>query len=106
MLQCQADLVFAHGFDGGDLLAGGGRHRRHAGADGYTIEVHGAGAAQGHAAAEFGAGHAQFVAQGPQQGRVFRQGKLVLFAIDGQGRHVYSSVGAGTESATAIRHTD
>ena len=38
-----------------------------AGADGLAVDMHRACAAQRHAAAELGAGHAQRVAQNPQQ---------------------------------------
>ena len=34
-----------------------------------AVQVHGAGAAQGRAAAELGAGHVEVVAQGPEDGR-------------------------------------
>ena len=65
------DTVGAIGrrFDGGDLLALGGGDRRDAGADGLAVQMHGAGAAQRRAATELGAGHAQRVAQGPEDGR-------------------------------------
>ena len=59
--------VGGEAFDGGDGLAGDVRNRRDAGADRLAVEVDGAGAAERHAAAELGAGHAQRVAQDPQQ---------------------------------------
>jgi hypothetical protein len=44
--------------------------------------MHGAGATQRHAAAELGAGHAQYVAQHPQQRRVAIDVDAVHLAVD------------------------
>src|SRR5476649_2621226 len=82
------DLVRLHRFDGGDLLADGGRNRRHARADRLAAQVHGAGAAQSRAATEFGAGHVQVVAQGPQDGRRRIGIDLRVFTVDIQCDHV------------------
>ena len=74
-------------FDRRDLLAGRQRHRRGARPDGVAVEVHGAGAALRQAAAEFGAGQADGVADDPQQGHVRRDIDVVAFAVYGQGNH-------------------
>src|SRR5471032_67760 len=63
-------IVLRQRLDGGDLLAGDHRQRRLARADRRAVQMHGAGAAQGHAAAELGAGQADFIADDPQQWRV------------------------------------
>ena len=60
------------------------RHRRDAGAQRRAVEVHGAGAALGHAAAELGAGEAEQVAQHPEQRHVGRRVDFALGAVDGQ----------------------
>ena len=49
---------------------------------GLAVDMHGAGAAQGHAAAELGAGHAEHVAQHPQQRRVAVDIDLMRCAVD------------------------
>ncbi|MNF73831.1 hypothetical protein D3C84_558450 [compost metagenome] len=55
--------------------------------------MHGAGAAERHAAAELGAGHAQHVAQDPKQRRVGVDVDAVLSAIDLQGEgHIASQL--------------
>src|SRR5579862_9347467 len=74
-------------FNGGDMLAGDARNWRNTGADGLSIEMHRTGPAERHAAAELGAGHAQRIAQHPQQ----RCGRLIIhrnrFSIQGEGSH-------------------
>jgi len=57
----------AQAFDGSDLLALHRRHGRDARARRLTVDVHGTGAAQRHAAAELGAGELQMIADGPQE---------------------------------------
>jgi hypothetical protein len=51
------------------IFCADGRNRRHARADRLAGQVHRAGAAQRHAAAELGARHIQVIAQGPQDRR-------------------------------------
>ena len=58
--------------------------RQHAGAHRLAVEMHGAGAALRDAAAELGAGHAEHVAQHPEQRHVRRRVERFLFAIDRQ----------------------
>src|SRR5262245_60113272 len=58
--RCRADRL-----DGRDLRAADAVDWRNAGTNGDAVEVHGASAAQRHAAAELRAGHAEHVAQHP-----------------------------------------
>src|SRR3979490_1409315 len=58
-----------------------------AGAHGLAVEVHGAGTALSDAAAELRAGHAQRVAQHPQEGRAGRGVDLAGLAVDNEGNH-------------------
>jgi hypothetical protein len=78
------DLRFANAVDGGD-----------AGTDGDAIHMHRAGAAQRHAAAEFGAGHAQHVAQYPEERRISVDIDVMHLAVDvdgeGHGMLLYSN---------------
>jgi hypothetical protein len=53
--------------DGGDIFASHTRDRGDAGARGFAVDVHGAGSAEGHAAAEFRAGHIESVAKDPAE---------------------------------------
>src|SRR6266852_7770417 len=57
-------------FDGGDFLAGDAGNRGDAGARSFAIDMHGASAAERHAAAEFRAGHVQGVTKHPEQRHV------------------------------------
>jgi hypothetical protein len=84
-----ADAVVALGdrLDSGDLLALGVRHRRAAGPDGLAVQMHRAGPAQSRAAAEFGAGHAQRVAQGPKDRRGRVDVDRVLAAVHNKLHH-------------------
>jgi len=56
-------------------------------ADRIAVQVHGAGAAQGGAAAVLGAGQVQVVAQGPQDGHGGIGRDLQVAAVDVQGQH-------------------
>ena len=58
---------------------------RDAGAGGDAVDMHGAGAAQRHAAAELRAGHAEHVAQHPQQRRVAVDIDAVRLSVDFDG---------------------
>src|SRR5215467_11783841 len=66
-LQRPPNLVGLDSLDGHDLRVGHRGDRRGAGAHGLAVDVHGARAAEGHAAAELGARHPKLVAQRPQQ---------------------------------------
>src|SRR6266849_2455498 len=73
----RACLLPADRLDGGDLLADGSRNRRDARARRRAVQVDGARAAERHPASELRSGHAEDIAQGPQQPRVVRY-------VDGQ----------------------
>src|SRR5262249_32626848 len=66
-LQRAPNGIAADGFDRHDLAAGHRRDGRDARADRPAIDVHGAGAAQRHAAAELATGEAELVPQRPQE---------------------------------------
>src|SRR5258705_7028341 len=68
-LHLLADGRGAEALDGRDLLAHGQRGGRAARAHRLAVDVHGAGAAEGHPASELGAGQAESVAQDPEQRR-------------------------------------
>src|SRR3954465_15488906 len=83
-------IVFgAETFDGGDLLAGDVAQGGLAGSHGFAVDVNRAGAAQAGAAAEFGAGHLQLLADGPQQWRVRRRLDGHIPPIDIEIRHAF-----------------
>ena len=63
--------------DGGDVLAVDIGQRGDAGPDRVPADMHGAGAAERRAAAEFGAGQADLVAQEPKQ----RQRRIAVIAL-------------------------
>jgi hypothetical protein len=74
--------VGGQALDGHHLLARGPPHGGDARPDGLGVEVDGAGAAQGHAAAELGAGEAQGFAEDPEQRRVAGDVHRAVLAID------------------------
>src|SRR5205823_12863261 len=84
----------AEALDGGDRLALDRADGQHAGANRLAVEVNGAGAALGHAAAELGAGHAEHVAQHPEQRHLGWSVDLVIDAVDYESDHRWAS-GAG-----------
>lgn len=69
LLQRMGMLGAAQRFDGADVLPLHRRHRRNARAHRLAVHMHRARAAGGNAAAKFGAGQVELVAQHPQQGR-------------------------------------
>ena len=71
----------------GDFFARRSGDRRDTGTHGHTIYMHGTGATQGHAAAEFGAGHAQRIAQSLQDGRCWIGIDQRVFAVDIESWH-------------------
>ena len=79
--------VLRQRFDGGDLLRADGADGDLAGARGDAVDVHGAGAALGDAAAIFGAGQADRVADDPEQRRVGFNVDVVGLSVDGKGNH-------------------
>src|SRR6195256_3064563 len=80
--------------DGGHAPRADRVHRRDARADWLPIQVHGARTAQGHAAAELGAGQAQRVAQHPQQRHVGIDIDFGVLAVDAELDHCTPSTGA------------
>src|SRR3954447_1324800 len=70
LLDLCADRCRTYRLDRCDLGVTNAIDRGDAGTDGRTVEMHGAGATQRHAAAELRAGHAEHVAEHPQQRRV------------------------------------
>src|SRR5438477_499696 len=79
-------------FDRGDLLAGRLGEGRLARADRATVEMHGARAALGHAAAELRAGQAQPLADHPQERRVRIGIDRLGLPVDQESRHITSRV--------------
>ena len=73
--------------DGGHGLSRDQRQRHRARAHRLAVDMHRAGAAGGDAAAEFGAGEFEMLAQHPKQRRVGRGIDLVPLSVDGQGDH-------------------
>lgn len=76
--------ILSDSLDGGNLFANGSRDGGAAGSDGRSIEVNGAGAALGDAAAEFGSIQSEVIADNPKQGGIFRCLDCVGFAVDGE----------------------
>src|SRR5262249_12029877 len=68
--------------DGDDLGRADAVDRRDAGPRRIAVDMHGARAAQRHAATELGAGHAEHVAQHPQERRVAVDVDAVRSAVD------------------------
>src|SRR5712691_7013740 len=69
------------------------RHRHEARKHPFAVDMHHAGAALARAAAEFGAGELQFLAQHPQEAGAFRRSDADRLAVDGEiDRHVGSFV--------------
>jgi hypothetical protein len=75
--RCRAD-----GLDCRDLGAADAVDRDDTGTGGDAIDMHGAGAAQRHAAAELRAGHAEHVAQHPQERRIAVDIDAVCVPVD------------------------
>ena len=88
--------VLADAFDGGDFLAGERRDRRDARTHRHAVDMHGAGAALGHAAAELGAGQADQVAQHPEQRHVAGRIDFMLPPVDVEFHRTPRSVGRGS----------
>ena len=66
------------------------RDRHGAGAHRLAVDMHRAGAAGGDAAAEFGAGQFEVLAQHPEQRRIGPDFHLLLFSVEGKCNHVRS----------------
>ena len=93
---------FSEAFDGDDLLAAGGMGEDGAGVMGHVVDEDGAGAAFGAVAAEFGAGEAEFIAQGVGEGFLLHDVYAALLAIDVEGDEALDRSGGGGLSAHAV----
>src|SRR5712691_2026857 len=79
--------------DRGDRFALYARHGHEARKHPFAVDMHHAGAALARAAAEFGAGELQLLAQHPQEAGAFRRSDADRLAVDGEiDRHVGSFV--------------
>src|SRR5437899_3360887 len=76
--------VLGEAFDRGHPFAGDGGHGQHAGARRDAVQVDGAGAALGDAAAELGAGEPERVAQHPEERRVGGDVDRFALTVDGE----------------------
>src|SRR5262245_24203272 len=81
-LQRASDGIAADRFDGHHLAIGHHREGRDAGAHRLPVDVHGAGATEGHAAAELATGEPELVSQRPQQRSVAGHVDILAFAVD------------------------
>ena len=81
-LHFSSDLARADALDGGDARVADALERQHAGAHRGAVRMHGAGAAQTHAAAVLGPGEVQDVAQDPEKRRVALRIHRVLRPVD------------------------
>ena len=73
----------ADAFNGGDRFVNGA-DRQHTGAHGLVTDMYRASAALGDAAAEFGSGQTQFVAQYPEQRHFGFDIYMINMVVDGQ----------------------
>src|SRR5437667_10166243 len=93
--------VGGQSFDRGYLLALHARQRRYAGTRRFAINVHGASAAERHAAAVLGAGQPEVVAHDPKE----RSGRVGIYfhrlAIHGEADHE-SLLGSFVNSYAAL----
>src|SRR5689334_5504722 len=87
LLHLLAGRRFSNGLDGGDLLAGRRGYRCDARASRLAVEVHGAGPAQRHPAAELRAGQADDITQHPEDGHVRGHVDGHVASVDVQGYH-------------------
>src|SRR5262249_12144239 len=92
LLELGARRGRADGLDRCDLGTADAVDRGDAGTGGDAVHMHGAGAAQRHAAAELGAGHAEHVAHDPKERRVTVDIDAMGVAVDfdGEGHGVFS----------------
>src|SRR6266478_5305337 len=88
--------------DGGHAPRADGVHTRDARVDWLPVQVYGARTAQGHAAAELGAGQAQRVAQHPQQRRVGIDIDFGVLAVDAELDHCTPCTGASREISAPL----
>src|SRR4029077_15514595 len=91
--------VLGQAFDRRDALVGDGGDGQHAGAGGHAVQVHGAGAALGDAAAELRAGESQRVAQHPEERCVGGDVDRFTLAVDGEGNRGHEEVSSACGNA-------
>src|SRR5215469_7117050 len=72
----------ADALDRGDAAIADGADRQQTGAQRFALYVYGAGTALRDAAAEFGAGHAEYIAQHPKQWHVRGSVEASVFTVD------------------------
>src|SRR6516164_2824168 len=92
LLYLRSAWIGAHAFDRGDGAVADRTDRQQARADRLAVDMHRASAALRNAAAEFGAGHTQHVAQHPQQRSIAVDVDVVCVAVDfdGEGHGIVS----------------
>ena len=107
LLERVQPVAAGQALDGDDLLAVDVPHGRRAGAHGLVVDEHRAGAAQGLAAAELGAGEAEVVAQHPQQHPVFvdRHARGLPLSVNDTTR-MERALRAGRAASAAPRRSD
>jgi hypothetical protein len=95
LLQWMELAVFGESFDGFDLFPGATRRQGQTGTYQTAIDDHAAGAANADAAAFFGTGQAEVVAQNVKQQTIRFDFDLLFFSIDVQQNrsfHVYTDI--------------
>jgi len=85
-----ADWIGMQVVDGADILTDDGTDGRDATACRSPFDMNGAGPAQAHAAAEFGAVVTGYVADRPEQRHVLGDVELMVLTIELQGNHVHA----------------
>src|SRR5262245_36476059 len=83
--------------DRGDLFAFGLAHRNAAGAGGDAVDMNGAGAALRNAAAVFGAGQSDVLADRPEQRRIWLDVDVKGFSVDRKVCHRSPLIGPSTD---------
>jgi hypothetical protein len=86
LLDCGEWAVIGGGqtFNGDDLGVGYGAYGHDATANGFAIDVNGAGAAGGDATAKLGAGELEFITKNPEEWGVGLDVEVVRDAVDGE----------------------
>src|ERR1043166_8667293 len=93
LLHLVQHAVLGEALDGGDLLADRLAHRKRAGARRDAVDMHGAGATLRDAAAVFGAGETDVLANRPEQRRVRLDVDVVILSVDIETNHSRTSPG-------------
>src|SRR4029077_14969152 len=82
LLDLRSRRCGANAFDRGDGAVANRADREKTGADWFAVDMHRAGAALRNAATEFGAGHAEHIAQHPKKRHVTRRFEGPGFTVD------------------------